>query len=50
MFFSAITYLLFILAHLKAIPALLFPASVLLGFGAALLWSAQGVRLLVSTF
>ena len=40
---AAITYLLFILANLKPIAPILFPASALLGVGAALLWSAQGV-------
>ena len=44
MFVGSLAYILFIGANLKPIAGLMFPASVLLGMGAALLWSAQGVR------
>lgn len=42
MFVSGLTYLIYIITFLNPTPAFLYPASMILGFGAAYIWTAQG--------
>jgi len=42
MFVSGLTYLMYIITFLNPTPAFLYTASMVLGFGAAYIWTAQG--------
>src|SRR5690242_7520638 len=49
LFFSSLTYVLFIAANIKYNTWTLYISAFLLGLGAALLWTAQGVYVTIST-
>lgn len=41
MFWSSLTYILYVGANIKVIPIVLYISGILLGFGAACIWTAQ---------